>query len=114
MMMAAEPVYLYHAKDGEEYRWFISRGLPFKEDLFKSEPTTSYHPPTKIDDLVLELLTDIGLFFYKVGRFAFKTTLKTMQRKMQLRKNLIRTLKITESIRLISSTRSTTSSVLTR
>merc|ERR1711892_809839 len=68
--MAAEPVYLYYANDGEAYHWFISLGLPFKEDLCKSAATNSYQPPTTmcfmspkgfgfyLDHFMLELLTD--------------------------------------------------------
>merc|ERR1712106_559242 len=62
--MDGERFYLYHAKDGDEYRWFISRGIPFAKFIFKSEPSTSYQPPTTMGNgpwtkhIVLELLTD--------------------------------------------------------
>ena len=63
---SADPMYLYHADDGETSGWFITRGFPFVGDLYRSEPTTAFQPLTTMGSglggLVLEVLEDKGEF----------------------------------------------------
>lgn len=82
-------MYLYHAKDGNTCRWFITRGFPFVGDLYKIEPTTAYQPLTTMVSpttkmlfggqsqttvLGVEVLEDKGKFKVRITSGAFIRT----------------------------------------